>query len=218
MRLVLVGAPGCGKGTHSAWMVAEYGIPQISTGDILREAVAKDMPLGREAKAFMDSGGLVPDTLILGLMRERLTLPDAARGFILDGFPRTIPQAEGLDGLLAERKEPLDRVIKIDLDRAELVRRLTSRRVCPGCKAVYNVSFRPPRVAGVCDACGGGIVQREDDTEATVLKRLGVYDAQTAPLVRYYTERSLLGTVDGNQGYAETRAQIEKLLGSQRDR
>lgn len=218
MRLVLVGAPGCGKGTHSAWMVAEYGIPQISTGDILREAVAKDMPLGREAKAFMDSGGLVPDALILGLMRERLTLPDAARGFILDGFPRTIPQAEGLDGLLAERQAPLDRVIKIDLDRAELVRRLTSRRVCPSCKAVYNVSFRPPRVAGVCDACGAGIVQREDDTEATVLKRLGVYDAQTAPLVRYYTERNLLGAVDGNQGYAETRTQIEKLLGGQRDR
>jgi adenylate kinase len=218
MRLVLVGAPGCGKGTHSAWMVAEYEIPQISTGDILREAVAKGTPLGREAKAFMDSGGLVPDALILDLMRERLAQPDAERGFILDGFPRTIPQAEGLDRLLTERGERLDRVIKIDLARDELVRRLTSRRVCPGCKAVYNVSFRPPRVAGVCDACGGKIVQRDDDTEATVLKRLGVYDAQTAPLVRYYTERDLLGAVDGNQGYAETRTQIEQLLGGQRDR
>jgi adenylate kinase len=218
MRLVLVGAPGCGKGTHSAWMVAEYGIPQISTGDILREAVANDTLLGREARTFMDSGGLVPDALILDIMRERLTQPDAGRGFILDGFPRTIPQAEGLDRLLTERGERLDRVIKIDVERNELVRRLTSRRVCPGCKAVYNVSFRPPRVAGVCDACGAAIVQRDDDTEATVLKRLGVYDAQTAPLVSYYTQRSLLGAVDGNQGYAETRAQIEKLLGSQRDR
>jgi adenylate kinase len=214
MRMVLVGAPGCGKGTHSAWMVTEIGIPQISTGDILREAVAKDTPLGRQANAFMDSGALVPDALILDLMRERLAQPDAARGFILDGFPRTIPQAEGLDRLLSERHEKLDRVIKIDVDREELVRRLTSRRVCPQCNAVYNLSFRPPKVADVCDTCGGKVVQREDDKEATVLKRLKVYETQTAPLMRYYAQRNLLGTADGNQGYAETRAQIEKLLGS----
>lgn len=218
MRLVLVGAPGCGKGTHSAWIVEAERIPQISTGDMLREAVARGTALGREAKAFMDSGRLVPDEVILNLIRERLAQPDAARGFILDGFPRTIPQAEGLEALLAERDERLDKVVKIEVAREELVTRLTSRRVCPQCKAVYNLSFKPPRVAGVCDACGGTVVQRDDDTEATVLRRLEVYETQTAPLMRFYEERGLLGVADGNQGYAETRAQIERLLDGARGR
>jgi len=218
MRLVLIGAPGCGKGTHSAWIVEARGIPQISTGDILRAAVAAGAPLGREAKGHMDAGRLVPDDLILGLMRERLARPDAGQGFILDGFPRTIPQAEGLDRLLEERGEKLDKVVKLEVARDELVRRLTSRRVCPGCNAVYNLSFRPPRAEGVCDACGGPVVQRDDDTETTVLRRLEVYEAQTAPLVRYYEARGLLGVADGNQGYAEARAQIERLLGAAGDR
>jgi len=214
MRLVLLGAPGCGKGTHSAWMVAEYGIPQISTGDILREAVARGTELGTLAKRYMDSGGLVPDEVILGLMRERLVQPDAAKGFILDGFPRTIAQAEGLAGLLTQRGKRLDRVVKIDVPREELVKRLTSRRVCPDCKAVYNLSFRPPRQEGVCDACGGRVVQRADDTETTVLSRLSVYEQQTAPLVSHYQALKLLAVVDGGRGFAEAKAAIQAALGA----
>ncbi len=214
MRLVLLGAPGCGKGTHSAWMIAEYGILQISTGDILREAVARGTELGLLAKRYMDSGSLVPDDVILGLMRERLGQSDAATGFILDGFPRTIPQAEGLAGLLDQRGTPLDRVVKIDVPREELVSRLTSRRVCPDCKAVYNIHFRPPRREGVCDACGGRVVQRADDTEATVLSRLTVYEQQTAPLVSFYQARGLLAVVDGGRGFEETKAAIKTALGA----
>jgi len=212
MRLVLVGAPGCGKGTHSAWIVEREGIPQISTGDILRQAVKEGTELGQQAQGFMDRGELVPDDLILGLMGERLAQPDGARGFILDGFPRTIPQAEGLARLLAERQEALDRVIQIDLAADELVRRLTSRRVCPNCKAVYNLDFKPPKRDSICDACGTEVVQRADDTEATVRQRLAVYERQTAPLIDFYAEQGLLAVVDGNQGYERTRAQIEALL------
>lgn len=213
MRLVLLGAPGCGKGTHSAWMIEQLKIPQISTGDILRDAVAKGTELGKRAKGFMDSGQLVPDDVILGLVRERLGEPDAAGGFILDGFPRTIPQAEGLGAILAGRGAALDRVIRLEVDRAELVRRLTARRVCPGCRAVYNLDFRPPKVAGVCDACGTALVQRDDDREATVVRRLEVYEQQTAPLVEYYRQRGLLVVVDGNRGYASVRAEIERVVG-----
>jgi adenylate kinase len=213
MRLVLVGAPGCGKGTHSAWIVEERKIPQISTGDILREAVASGAELGREAQTFMESGQLVPDEVILGLIRERLAQADASGGFILDGFPRTIPQAEGLERLLEERSEKIDHVIRIELDRDELVRRLTSRRVCPSCKAVYNIHFRPPKEEGICDACGGRVIQRKDYREETVRRRLEVYEEQTAPLVAYYETRGLLRDVDGNRGYDGTREQIEALLG-----
>ncbi len=214
MRLVLLGAPGCGKGTHSAWMVAEYGIPQISTGDILRDAVARGTELGASAKRYMDAGQLVPDDVILGLMRDRLGEADAARGFILDGFPRTIAQAEGLARILAERGQRLDRVVKIDVSRRELVNRLTSRRVCPECKAVYNIHFRPPRREGICDACGGKIVQRADDTEETVLNRLTVYERQTAPLVSFYQGQKLLVVVDGGQGFEATKGAIQTGLGA----
>jgi adenylate kinase len=218
MRLVLLGAPGCGKGTHSAWMIEALNVPQISTGDILRDSVAKGTELGQQAKTFMDSGQLVPDEVILGLVRDRLGQPDATRGFILDGFPRTIPQAEGLGTILSGRGEALDRVIKLEVDRAELVRRLTARRVCPGCRAVYNLDFRPPRRPGVCDACGTELVQRDDDREATVVRRLGVYEQQTAPLVEYYRQRGLLTAVDGNHGYASVRAEIERVVGGGADR
>lgn len=213
MRLVLLGAPGCGKGTHSAWMIEALKIPQISTGDILRDSVAKGTELGTRARTFMDSGQLVPDDVILGLVRDRLGQADAAGGFILDGFPRTIPQAEGLGTILSGRGEALDRVIKLEVDRAELVRRLTARRVCPGCRAVYNLDFRPPQRPGVCDACATELVQRDDDREATVVRRLEVYEQQTAPLVDYYRQRGLLTAVDGNRGYASVRAEIERVVG-----
>ena len=214
MRLVLLGAPGCGKGTHSAWMIAEYAIPQISTGDILREAVVRGTELGVLAKRYMDAGSLAPDDVILGLMRERMAGADAAHGFILDGFPRTIAQAEGLARNLAERGERLDKVIKIDVPREELVSRLTSRRVCPECKAVYNIHFRPPRRGGVCDGCGAGIIQRVDDTEETVLNRLAVYEQQTAPLVQHYQGLKLLVVVDGGRSFEATKAAIKAGLGA----
>ncbi len=218
MRIVLLGPPGSGKGTHSAWMQERLGIPQISTGDILRDAVASASELGAKAKGHMDSGGLVPDGLILDLMRERLQRADVRGGFILDGFPRTIPQAEGLDGLLGPLGQALDRVLNFVVARGELIGRLTSRRVCPKCKAVYNISFKPPREAGVCDACGTRLIQRDDDTEATVAQRLEVYERQTAPLIAYYRDRGLLTEIDGNQGYEEARAQAERALGVGADR
>jgi adenylate kinase len=212
MRIILLGAPGCGKGTHSAWITEGFGIPQISTGDILRAAVAAGTELGRSAKGFMDTGQLVPDEVILGLIRERLVEADVAAGFILDGFPRTIPQAEGLEGLLADGKQPLDRVIKIDVAREELIQRITNRRVCSRCKAVYNVEFRPPKVAGTCDLCGGAVIQRDDDQEETVIRRLAVYERETAPLIEYYENKGLLAVVDGNENYDSTRAGIERIL------
>ncbi|MFC1572976.1 adenylate kinase [Candidatus Eisenbacteria bacterium] len=207
MRLVLLGAPGCGKGTHSEWLMKDLGIPQISTGDILRDSVANGTELGKKAKGFMDSGSLVPDEVILGLMAERLKGSDAGGGFILDGFPRTIPQAEGLDKILADHKLNMDRVIKIDVASEELVRRLTQRRVCPACKAVYNLDFRPPKTDGVCDTCGGKIIQRDDDTEETV--------DQTAPLIAYYQDKGLLTAINGNGGFDEAREQIREALGLQ---
>ena len=212
MRLVLLGAPGCGKGTHSAWLVEELSIPQISTGDILRDAVKNGTNLGRQAGKFMESGALVPDELILDVMGVRLGAPDAQRGFILDGFPRTVAQADGLGKLLADRDVLLDKVIQIEVENDELLQRLTSRRVCPACKAVYNVSFRPPRQEGVCDACGGQIVQRPDDTEETVRQRLTVYEEQTAPLIDFYSQQGLRATVDGNRGFGETKAGIRAAL------
>ncbi len=213
MKLVLLGAPGCGKGTHSEWLKQDLGIPQISTGDILRDAVAGETELGGKAKEYMDRGQLVPDELILGMMGERLAEPDTARGFILDGFPRTVPQAEGLDRLLAEHDQQLDRVLRIDVPAEELVRRLTSRRVCPSCKAVYNMQFRPPKEEGLCDSCGGEVIQRADDTEETVRSRLGVFENQTAPLIDYYQAKGLLAAVDGGQGFELVRAQAREVLG-----
>ncbi|MCK4305523.1 MAG: adenylate kinase [Candidatus Eisenbacteria sp.] len=212
MRVVLLGAPGCGKGTHSEWMKEDLGVPQISTGDILRDAVKAGTELGKRAKAYMNNGELVPDEVILGMMRERLAQPDAAAGFILDGFPRTIPQAEGLDGILGEQAVQLDRVIKIDVASDELVRRLTSRRVCPNCKAVYNIGFRPPKKEGICDHCGEPIIQRDDDTEETARSRLTVYESQTAPLIDYYKANGLLAVINGNRGFAGAQAETREIL------
>lgn len=214
MRIILLGAPGCGKGTHSAWISEQHGIPQISTGDILRAAVAQDTELGRDAQRYMDAGELVPDAVILGLARQRLAQPDAAAGFILDGFPRTIPQAEGLGEMLAKMEQRLDHVIEITLEREELISRITSRRVCPNCNAVYNLGFRPPKQEGICDRCGARIIQRPDDTRETVLQRLEVYEKQTAPLIGYYREGGLLRVVRAGDGYDMTRSQIEKIWGA----
>lgn len=197
MRLVFLGPPGAGKGTQARALAQEWGVPHIATGDMLRDAAAAGTPLGRQARAFMERGALVPDDVIIGLIAERLGEPDAKRGFVLDGFPRTIPQAEALDRLLAERDQGLDRVIYFDVPEDELLRRLTGRRSCPACQATYHLTANPPRRAGVCDRCGADLVQRPDDREETVRTRLKVYAEQTAPLLEHYRGRGVLVTVAG---------------------
>lgn len=196
MRIVLLGAPGSGKGTQAKKLVAEYGYPQISTGDLLRDAVSRGTEYGLKAKAAMDAGQLVSDEIVLGIIRDRLRQDDAKRGFILDGFPRNRAQAEALEPLLDELEQPLDAAVLMDVDLDILMKRLTGRRTCADCGRVYNVYFLPPRKEGVCDACGGELVQRSDDREETIGKRLEVYEAQTRPLVRYYDDLGKLKVVN----------------------
>ena len=196
-RVIFLGPPGAGKGTQARLLAGEWGVPQVATGDMLREAVAAGTPLGREAKRHMDSGGLVPDEVVIGLVAERLARPDAVAGFVLDGFPRTAPQAEALGRMLAERGLALDRVIYFDVSRPELLRRLTGRRSCPKCQATYHVVSAPPKQSGRCDRGGSELVQRADDAEAAVATRLDVYESQTAPLLDYYRQRGLLTSVKG---------------------
>lgn len=194
MRIILLGAPGAGKGTVSKLLVERLGIPQISTGDLLRAAVRRCTPLGREARSFMDRGDLVPDALILGLVRERLAEGDCASGFILDGFPRTIPQAEGLREVLAGLGQGLDAVASLEVPRAEILERLAGRRTCanPHCQAIYHVQSMPPAPNGTCRACGTVVVQRADETEAAIARRLDVYEEKTAPLAAHYAALGLL--------------------------
>ncbi len=197
MRIVLIGAPGGGKGTQAKLLIEKYGIPQISTGDLLREAVAAGTALGVQAKVAMDAGQLVSDDIVLGMIKERLSKPDTNKGFILDGFPRNIAQAEALDKLLSDIGKPLQTSLLIDVPFDVLMQRLTGRRTCQSCGQMYNVYTTPPRVEGVCDKCGGHVAQRSDDNEETISKRLRVYEEQTAPLVDYYRSQGKLRTVDG---------------------
>lgn len=197
MRVIFLGPPGAGKGTQARRAAGRWGVPQIATGDMLREAVAAGTPLGREAQQHMDAGGLVPDEVIIGLVVERLAQPDAQKGFVLDGFPRTAAQALALDRLLEEHALALDRVILFQLEDSELLTRLTGRRVCGACGRNYHVAFSPPAKADRCDGCGGALYQRSDDEEVTVRWRLAVYARDTRPLVEYYRGRSLLETISG---------------------
>jgi adenylate kinase len=197
MRVAFLGPPGAGKGTQARDLARAWSVPHIATGDMLREAVAAGTKLGREAKTYMDKGALVPDDVIIGMIAERLRQPDARIGFLLDGFPRTIAQAEGLERLLKDLGQPLERVIYFDVAEPELVRRLTGRRVCRACGHSFHVVSNPPRREGVCDACGGELYQRVDDSESTVRNRLSVYDRQTAPLLEWYTGKGLLASVKG---------------------
>ncbi|MFO7602813.1 MAG: adenylate kinase [Gammaproteobacteria bacterium] len=197
MRIVLIGAPGGGKGTQAKKLVEKYGIPQISTGDLLREAVSAGTPLGIAAKAAMDAGQLVSDDVVLGMIRERLSHADAQRGFILDGFPRNIPQAEALDTMLEAMGKPLETSLLIDVDFDILMQRLTGRRTCKSCGQMFNIYTSAPRIDGQCDKCGGELLHRADDNESTIANRLRVYEAQTAPLIDYYRGQGKLRTVQG---------------------
>jgi adenylate kinase len=197
MRIVLLGAPGSGKGTQAKFMVEKYGIPQISTGDLLRAAVANGTEYGKQAKAVMDKGELVSDEIVLGIIKERLQDDDAKAGFILDGFPRNIAQAESLEILLAEIEQPIDSALLIDVDFDVLMKRLTGRLSCQSCGAVFNRYTSPPQKENTCDACGSELYHRADDNEETIGKRLKVYEENTAPLIDYYAERNKLRRING---------------------
>ena len=216
MRLIFLGPPGAGKGTQAKALAQEWGVPQIATGEMLREAVRAGTPLGREAGRIMESGALVPDDVMVRLIAERLRQPDAAGGFILDGFPRTIAQAEALNRLLKDLGQALDAVVYFDVAEAELLRRLTGRRLCRQCQTAFHLVSAPPQRAGICDRCGGELYQRDDDSEATVRNRLDVYRRQTAPLLDYYRQRSLLASVSGEGPVATIRAAIRAATGDGR--
>jgi adenylate kinase len=197
MRTVLLGAPGSGKGTQGVVLSKKFNIPQISTGDLLRAAVNAGSELGKKAKSAMDAGALVSDDIVIGLIRERLSEDDALNGYILDGFPRNIPQAEALDQMLAQLGQPLQGVVLLDVPFQELMQRLTGRRTCKDCGAIYNIHLSPPKRDGHCDRCSGELFQRQDDNEETISNRLKVYEDQTAPLIGYYQNQSKLHTIAG---------------------
>jgi adenylate kinase len=212
-NVILLGAPGAGKGTQAERIVARFGLPHISTGDMLRAAVAQGTEMGMAARRHMEAGGLVPDEVVIGVVRDRLAEPDAGQGFLLDGFPRTLPQAERLDAMLAAGGRAVTHVVLIDVPEEELVQRLAGRRTCRQCGKGYHVVFDPPRTEGVCDVCGGELYQRADDNEATVRNRLEVYREQTAPLIGYYEARGLLRSAyGGGKMPDEVFAQVEQLL------
>jgi adenylate kinase len=212
-RVVFLGAPGAGKGTQARGLAAEWGVPQVATGDMLREAVAAKTPLGVEAKRYMDSGALVPDEVVIGLVEERLARADARPGFVLDGFPRTAAQAQALDAMLKARGTALDRVVFLDVSREELLRRLTGRRVCRQCGSPFHIVSAPPRTAGRCDKCGGELYQRSDDSSEAVATRLDVYEKQTAPLLAYYRDRGLLTDVVGEGAMERVTGDIRRAVG-----
>ncbi|MCJ7501519.1 MAG: adenylate kinase [Acidobacteriia bacterium] len=197
--LIFLGAPGAGKGTQAREVAKEYHIPQISTGDILRDSVKKGTPLGLAAKVKMEAGQLVPDEVVCGIVEERISEPDCCQGFILDGFPRTLPQAEFVDRMLEAKGRGSPRVINIQVDQDVLMKRLTGRRTCAVCGEIYNVYFGPPKQEGVCDKDGGKLLQRADDNEDTIRQRLVAYENQTRPLIDYYRRKNLLHDVDGNR-------------------
>jgi adenylate kinase len=196
VRLVLVGPPGAGKGTQAQFIAAHFAIPKISTGDIFRTNVSQGTPLGQQAKRYMDAGDLVPDEVTIAMVRDRLAEDDATEGFLLDGFPRNVPQAETLDGMLAELGTKLDVVLELVVDDEEVIRRLSGRRTCRNCGHIWHVDFEPPTKSGICDDCGGELFQRDDDLPETIRHRLDVYAEQTAPLVAFYADRGILIGID----------------------
>ena len=214
MKLLIMGRPGAGKGTQAANIKEYYHIPHISTGDMFRAAIKNQTKLGLTAKEYMDKGALVPDEVTIGIVQERLLEDDCKKGFLLDGFPRTIAQAESLESFLKENGIVLDAVLDVDVPAEILVRRMVGRRVCKGCGATFHVEFNAPKQEGICDVCGTKLIQRNDDTLETAENRLNVYDEQTAPLLQFYKERNLLKTVDGNQALDKVFEDIKAVLGA----
>lgn len=214
MKLLIMGRPGAGKGTQAVNIKEYYNIPHISTGDMFRAAIKNQTKLGMLAKSYMDQGALVPDEVTIGIVEERLLEDDCKEGFLLDGFPRTIAQAEALDKFLNSNGIKLDAVLDVNVPVEILVRRMVGRRVCKGCGATYHVEFNAPKVEGVCDNCGTQLIQRADDTEATAVNRLQVYDNQTAPLLEFYSKKNILKTVNGDQSLSKVFEDIKVVLGA----
>jgi adenylate kinase len=214
MNIILIGPPGAGKGTQAKRMIDRLGVPQISTGDMFRAAVKEGTPMGLKAKECMDKGALVPDDIVIGVVKERFQKPDAQKGFVLDGFPRTLEQAKALDGLLKDMGKKLDHVVVIEVPDDFLVERLTGRRTCKGCGYMHHVKFDPPKKEGVCDKCSGELYLRDDDKEATIRDRLTTYHGQTSPLIEYYGKASIVRKVDGTQSMESVQAAITKAIGA----
>lgn len=214
MKIIMLGAPGAGKGTQAKKIAAKYNIPHISTGDIFRANIKNGTELGKKAKTYMDQGLLVPDELVVDLVVDRVGQEDAKNGYVLDGFPRTIPQAEALDKALAGLGEKVDYAIDVDVPDENIVRRMGGRRACVGCGATYHMEYAPTKVEGICDTCGKELILRDDDKPETVLKRLGVYHEQTQPLIDYYKNQGILKSVDGTQPMDEVFKAIVTILGA----
>ncbi|MEK4438241.1 adenylate kinase [Paenibacillus sp. FSL K6-2862] len=212
MNILFMGPPGAGKGTQADVIVKEFGIPHISTGDAFRLAIKQGTPIGLKAKEYMDQGLLVPDDVTIGIVEERLQQPDCREGFLLDGFPRTLSQAEALDGILDRLNSGLDHVINLKVDRDKLLARLTGRRICKNCGATYHVVFNPPKQEGICDKCGGELYQRSDDNEESVGTRLDEYINKTAPLLTFYENKDLLRQMNGEQDIDQVSQEIVSLL------
>ena len=208
MKIIMLGAPGAGKGTQAKKLSEKYGIPHISTGDIFRANIKNNTELGQKAKGYMDAGQLVPDELVVDLVVDRIKEKDCFKGFILDGFPRTIPQAEALDKALKELGQKIDYAINVEVPDENIVNRMSGRRACVDCGATYHIAYAPTSKEGICDKCGGGLILRDDDKPETVLKRLGVYHEQTQPLIDYYTGQGVLKTVDGTKNLDEVFGDI----------
>ena len=213
MRLIMLGAPGAGKGTQAAKVAEKYQIPHISTGDIFRANIKNGTELGKKAKSYMDAGGLVPDELVCDLVADRIAQDDCEKGFILDGFPRTIPQAEALDKAVEKLGTKIDYAVDIEVPDENIIERMSGRRACLGCGATYHIKYNAPKTENVCDTCGGSLVLRDDDKPETVKKRLDVYHTQTQPLIDYYSARGNLLTVDGTQSLDDVFASIISKLG-----
>lgn len=217
MRLILLGAPGAGKGTQATFIKEEFKIPHISTGDIFRANIRENTPLGIKAKEFINEGKLVPDELTIDLVKDRLLQDDCKNGFLLDGFPRNLNQADALRLFLKEHGMDLDAVVDIEVDKNALVQRISGRRMCKDCGASYHIIFKKPKVEGICDICGGQLYQRDDDKEETVLKRIGVYEKETSPLIDFYRNENLLIEIDGNRNVGEITNDILSILRSKND-